>query len=80
MLSTGVERPVDELGRIVIPKEIRRNFNIETGNRLAISIDGNKIILTKSVLACALCGGHENIEHIGEHTLCEHCIKKVKEH
>ena len=80
MISTGVERPVDDLGRIVIPKEIRRNFNIETGHRLAISIDGNKIILTKSVLACSLCGGHENIEHIGEHTLCRACIERIKAH
>lgn len=80
MLSTGVERPVDDLGRIVIPKEIRRNFNIEPGNRLAISIDGNKIVLTKSALACSLCGGHEDIEHVGEHTLCRACIEQIKSH
>ena len=78
MMSTGMERPVDELGRIVIPKEIRRNFNIETGNRLAISIDGNKIILTKSVLACSLCGGREDIQRVGEHTVCSACIEKIK--
>ncbi len=80
MLSTGVERPVDELGRIVIPKEIRRNFGIEPGSKLAISVDGNKIILTKSVQACALCGSHENLEHVGSDTLCHACISKIKAH
>lgn len=47
MKSTGVIRRIDELGRIVIPKEIRKNLNIREGENLEIIIDNNNIILTK---------------------------------
>ena len=47
MKSTGVIRRIDELGRIVIPKEIRKNLNIREGENLEIIIDSNNIILTK---------------------------------
>lgn len=47
MKSTGVIRRIDELGRIVVPKEIRRNLGIRDGESLEIFVDGNQIILTK---------------------------------
>ena len=47
MKSTGVIRRIDELGRIVIPKEIRKNLNIREGENLEIMIDSNNIILAK---------------------------------
>lgn len=50
MNNTGVSRRIDELGRIVIPKEIRKNLEIRNGDIMDISIDENKIILTKQHL------------------------------
>ena len=50
MKSTGVTRRIDELGRIVIPKEIRKNLNIRNGECLEIYVDDNKIILTKQMV------------------------------
>lgn len=50
MKSTGVIRRIDELGRIVIPKEIRKNLNIREGENLEISVDNSNIILTKNSL------------------------------
>lgn len=47
MKSTGIVRKVDELGRIVIPKELRRTLNIEEGTPIEIFVDGNQIILQK---------------------------------
>lgn len=47
MNNTGIIRKIDNLGRIVLPKELRYNFNINAGDDFEISIDGNKIILTK---------------------------------
>ena len=78
MLSTGMERPVDELGRIVIPKEIRRSFGLETGTRLAISVDGNRIILEKSAGTCAICGATEDVKVVDGKGLCAYCIEKIK--
>ncbi|UED81915.1 AbrB/MazE/SpoVT family DNA-binding domain-containing protein [Lysinibacillus sp. CD3-6] len=47
MLSTGITRKVDELGRIVIPKELRRNFGIEEKDSLEIFTEGDNIVLRK---------------------------------
>lgn len=47
MKGTGIVRTVDELGRVVIPKELRRNLNIKEGTPLEMSIEGNKLCMTK---------------------------------
>ena len=47
MKATGVVRRIDELGRIVIPKEIRKTFRIKEGENVEIYIDDNNIILKK---------------------------------
>lgn len=50
MNKTGIIRKIDELGRIVLPKELRKTLNIKAGDDLLISIESNKIILEKYVL------------------------------
>ncbi len=77
MKTTGMSRPVDELGRIVIPKEIRRSFKIEDKDLLEIFIDGDSIILKKAEAICALCGSNEQIEAIDDKFICKKCIKKI---
>lgn len=77
MKTTGMSRPVDELGRIVIPKEIRRSFKIEDKDLLEIFIDGDSIILKKAVELCALCNSSEEIESLGDKFICRNCIKKI---
>ena len=47
MVKSGITRRIDELGRIVIPKEIRRNLKIKDSDEIDISLDGNSIILNK---------------------------------
>lgn len=58
MKSTGMVRKVDELGRLVIPKELRRTLGIENGDPVEIFIDGDQIILKKYKpnMACAVTG------------------------
>ena len=56
MKSTGIVRKVDELGRIVLPKELRRTLNIDPRDALEIYVDGNMIILKKYEPACIFCG------------------------
>lgn len=53
--STGVVRKIDELGRIVIPMELRRTMDIHTGDPIAIFVDGESIILQKYQPGCFLC-------------------------
>ena len=78
MKDTGIVRKVDDLGRIVIPSELRTHFNIKNGDGLEISTDGSRIILQKTTPACIFCGAGDNVTVFGEKLICEDCIKKIK--
>lgn len=78
MASTGVERKLDELGRVVIPKEIRRNLTIPEGTPLMIYVEGNKIILEKSQGTCAICGSTDSVVDVNGKSVCRKCINDIK--
>ena len=61
MKSTGVVRRVDELGRIVIPIELRRTLDIAEKDALEIYVDGEQIILKKYEPACIFCGDARDV-------------------
>ena len=65
MKSTGIVRNIDELGRIVLPKELRKVLDMEQGTPLEIFRNGNQIILQKYNHACILCGRLENRVTLG---------------
>lgn len=56
MVSTGMARKVDDLGRIVLPVEMRRMFGIRPGDELEIGVDGGSIVLRKIEARCVFCG------------------------
>ena len=56
MKSTGIVRPVDQLGRVVIPKELRRTMNITNDTPMEVYTDGDTIILKKYAPGCSICG------------------------
>ena len=72
-------RKIDNLGRIVIPKEARKSLKISEGTPLEISWDAQKghVILRKAASACAICGNTRELAKINEVTLCEKCYKKL---
>ncbi len=78
MASTGVQRCLDELGRITLPKEIRKNLSIPTGTPLLIHVEGNKIILEKGNSACAICGSVEDVKEFNSKGVCQSCIEQIK--
>ncbi len=79
MKSTGIVRKVDELGRIVIPKELRKTFNIGEKDALEIFVDGGKIILKKYEPACIFCGqARDNVNYKGKN-ICPECVDQLKE-
>jgi len=61
MKSTGVVRKVDELGRIVIPVELRRTLDIDVKDALEIYVDGEQVILKKYEPACIFCGDARDV-------------------
>ena len=77
MKSTGIVRKVDELGRIVIPIEIRRGLGIEEKDPLEIYVDEDRIILKKSGEECVFCGGTEDLVGLEGKFACKNCIKKL---
>jgi len=79
--SIGIVRKVDELGRIVIPIEIRRNLDIDTKDSLEIFIDEDKIILKKYSLAqsCVFCGEAEDVNYYKDKSICDSCLKELKD-
>ena len=77
--STGVVRKVDELGRIVIPIELRRTLGIEEKDSLEIYVDNEKVILKKDEPACVFCGNAENVHHYKGKNICQLCLDELKE-
>ena len=77
--ATGVVRRVDELGRIVLPVELRRTVNIEEKDPLEIYVDGEKIILKKYQPACMICGSMEEMVELEGKRICPTCIAALSE-
>jgi transcriptional pleiotropic regulator of transition state genes len=79
MKATGIVRPVDELGRIVIPAELRRTLGIEEKDPLEVLVDKEKIILRKYVPACVFCGSAEDTVMFRNKRVCKVCAQSAAE-
>lgn len=77
MKSTGIVRKMDELGRIVLPMEIRNTFNINPKDSLEIFVENDCIILRKYAPACIFCGETRDCVSFGERRVCKSCIEKL---
>lgn len=79
MKSTGVVRRVDELGRIVIPIELRRTLDIAEKDALEIYVDGELIILKKYQPACIFCGDARDVVNYRGKNICNSCLDQLKQ-
>ncbi len=79
MKSTGIVRKVDELGRIVLPIEMRRTLDIAEKDALEIYVEGDSIILRKYQAACVFCDSTKNIVSFRGRNVCTDCIAKLNE-
>lgn len=77
MKSTGVVRRVDELGRIVIPIELRRTLDIAEKDALEIYVDGEQIILKKYEPACIFCGDARDVINYKGKNICKKCLEEI---
>lgn len=78
MKATGITRRVDPLGRIVLPKELRKTFNIQENDPLEIYVDGDTIVLKKYQPACIFCGEASEVVNYKGKKICKKCLKELR--
>ena len=78
MKSTGIVRRIDELGRVVLPIELRRTLNIDIKDSLEIYVDNSSIILKKYEPACIFCGDATEVVSFKGKNVCKNCLEEMK--
>lgn len=78
MKSTGMVRRVDELGRIVLPAEIRQSMGIQVKDTLEIFTENDRIVLQKYHPSCIFCDNVDNVVQFNQKLICTECLEKIK--
>ena len=78
MKATGIVRKVDELGRIVLPIEMRRTLDIAEKDSLEIYVDGSSVILKKYNPSCVFCDNSKNVTVFKGKNVCPKCLKELQ--
>ena len=79
MKSTGMVRCVDELGRIVIPKEMRRQIGIDNTDPVEFYVEGDKIVISKHRPLCHFCSSSDEVTEFKGRSIWKACIKELAE-
>ena len=77
MKSTGIVRHIDELGRIVVPKELRKKLGISNTDPVEIFTEGDRIILKKYTPVCHFCGSNDELTEFKDKNICASCINEL---
>ena len=78
MKATGIVRKVDELGRIVLPVEMRRTLDIAERDALEIYVEGSSVILKKYKPSCIFCDSTKDITVFKGKNVCPKCLRELK--
>ena len=78
MKATGIVRKVDELGRIVLPIELRRTLDIAERDPLEIYVEGSSIVLKKYRPTCVFCDSVKDISVYREKNVCARCLRELR--
>lgn len=78
MKSTGIIRKVDELGRIVIPVELRNKLNINIKDEVEIYVDKSSIVIKKYDPSCIFCGKSKDLNEFEDKLICDKCLEKIR--
>ena len=76
----GVVRKVDQLGRIVLPKSLRKKFSMNEGDPIEIVVTGEQIILEKYKPRCSFCNSQENVHDFKDKHICVGCLAELKQY
>lgn len=79
MRATGIVRKIDELGRIVLPIELRRTMNLNERDPVEIFLEGESIVLRKYEAACVFCGGTHSLVVFQGKQVCSDCLRQLRE-
>lgn len=79
MKSTGIIRKVDELGRVVIPIEIRNKFEIAEKDPIEIYVEGSSIVLKKFEQNCIFCGSTKDLVEYKDKLICSKCAESIND-
>ena len=79
MKATGIVRKVDELGRIVIPIELRNKLDIAIKDPIEIFVEGSSIILKKYEPNCIFCGSSKELTSYKDKLVCSKCLTKLSD-
>ncbi len=75
----NVTRKIDDLGRIVIPKDFRKKLDINNpGDEVQVYAEADKIIIKKNKPCCVFCSSQKNLTEFNEKMICEKCLKNIK--
>ena len=78
MKSTGIVRPIDNLGRFVLPIEIRNTMDLKPRDSVEIFVDDDKIILKKYMPACLFCGNADDVIYFRGKLICRNCYISLR--
>ncbi|MGU3472351.1 AbrB/MazE/SpoVT family DNA-binding domain-containing protein [Paenibacillus sp. D51F] len=78
MKPAGVVRKVDQLGRIVLPKSLRKRYQMNEGDPVEILVQGDQIILERYRPRCVFCGSMEQVADFKERYLCSECMSQMQ--
>jgi AbrB family transcriptional regulator, transcriptional pleiotropic regulator of transition state genes len=77
MKPAGVVRKVDQLGRIVLPKSLRKRYQMNEGDPVEILVQGDHIILERYRPRCVFCSSMEGIVDFKEKQICSDCLREM---
>lgn len=77
-MESGIARKIDDLGRIVIPAETRKLFNIREGDHLFISVEGGSIVIRKMTDTCTFCGTDVKVKQFRDKGICASCRSQLR--
>ena len=78
MKATGIVRKLDELGRVVLPIELRRGLDLDIRDVLEIGVNGDEIVLKKYVPRCIFCKSAEDVKEVKGKCICKECLSGIK--
>jgi len=77
MSSSGVTRKVDQLGRVVLPVELRRTLGLREGDLVEVALEGTRVVLTKVEARCIFCGSGADLRDFAGKRVCAGCVGRL---